>query len=154
MELESKLLIATISASSAISGAVISQAFSIIRDILDKKHQRKVLLRTKYEEFAELITRSHEWLSALYRHKSIEEHSNNPPNHARKALLLAYIYFPALIKQSEKFMNSCVIIQSSMIENFQTKDIEPLKEPVKEFKENRQELDRLIILNAKKYSKA
>ncbi len=154
MAIESKLLIATISASAAISGAVISQAFSIVRDVLDKKHQRKVLLRTKYEEFAELITQSQEWLSSLYRHKSIEEHSNNPPHHARKALLLAYIYFPALIEQSENFLNSCVLVQHTMIENFQTRDIEPLKEPILKFKQNRQELDRSIILNAKKYSQA
>ena len=58
-----KILIAVISASSAIAGAVISQLVSIFRDILDKKHKRHILLREKYEELANLVTNSQEWFT-------------------------------------------------------------------------------------------
>ena len=154
MALESKLVIATISAGSAIAGSVISQFFLLIKDSLDKKHQRKILLRTKFEEFVDLVAESHEWVSSLYHLKSLEKHSATPPIKARKAVSLAYIYFPLLREQSEKYMNSCVALQGTMVENFQSRDSNPIEKAIKHFSKNRHELDILIIKYADKYSKA
>ncbi|MCM2283977.1 MAG: hypothetical protein NDI81_04320 [Desulfobacula sp.] len=154
MALENTLVIATISAGSAIAGAVISQFFSLIRDWFDKKHQRKIWLRTKFEEFAGLVSDSQEWGNSLYHLNSLEEHNKNPPAQARRAMILAYIYFPLLREQSEKFMNSCVCLQKIIVANFPDRPSDLIEQPIKDFNKNRQELDKLIIKHASEYSKA
>ena len=103
------LQIALISSSSAIAGAVISQAISLLQGSLDKKHQRRILLRERYEQLADHISESTAWPSTLLACKSIEELTVVPhPTHARKALTLSSIYFPALQDVCQNYVNACV----------------------------------------------
>lgn len=166
METESKLLIAAISASSAIFGAVISQIVTVVRDWLDKKHQRNVLLRNKYEELAGLVTDSQEWVGGLLTCSSLKELRNKPPINARKALILSYIYFQLLREGCEKYITECINFQNVLINNHEFKagidcgtqadhNNEPavLKSSSK-LREFRQDLDDLIIKYSSKYAKA
>ena len=166
METESKLLIAAISASSAIFGAVLSQIVTVVRDWLDKKHQRNVLLRNKYEELAGLVTDSQEWVCGLSTSSSLKDLRNKPPINARKALILSYIYFPLLRKGSENYITECVNFQNVLIDNHEFKDgvdcgtqavhknENAVTKSSSNLRESRQDLDDLIIKYASKYAKA
>ena len=166
MEVESKILIAAISASSAIFGAVISQVITVVRDWLDKKHQRNVLSRNKYEELAGLITDSQEWTGSLLTSSSLKELRNKPPVNARKALILSYIYFPLLRDGCEKYITECVNFMNVLIDNHEFKEgidcgtqavhknESAVLESSSKLRESRQDLDDLIIQYAGKYAKA
>mgnify|MGYP003384045358 CR=1 FL=1 len=166
MDVESKILIAAISASSAIFGAVISQVVTVVRDWLDKKHQRNVLLRNKYEELAGLITDSQEWGGSLLTSSSLKELRNKPPINARKALILSYIYFPLLRSGCENYITGCVNFQNVLIDNHEFKDgIDcgtqaihknegAVLESSSKLRESRQDIDDLIIQYSSKYAKA
>lgn len=87
------LQIALISSGSAIAGAVISQVIALMKSSLDKRHQRRILLRERYERLADHITRSQEWPNTLLACGSHAELSRVPhPIHARKALTLPSIH--------------------------------------------------------------
>jgi hypothetical protein len=48
--MKQEILIPIIVASSALGGVIISQAFSLFRSFLDKRHEKQKMLRQKYEE--------------------------------------------------------------------------------------------------------
>ena len=166
MEAESKVLIAVISAGSAILGAVISQIVTIVRDWLDKKHQRNILLRTKYEELASLITSSQEWVGDLLASESLADLRSKQPVSARKALILSYIYFPKLRKGCEDYITACLKFQNVLIDNHEFKEgidcgtqaahknEDAVSKSSSELRETRQDLDELIIKHSNEYAKA
>lgn len=166
METETKILIAAISAGSAIAGAVISQVVSIIRDILDKRHQRKVLLRTKYEELAMLVTNSQEWVTSQLSSESLSILKANPPIMAKNAMVLAHIYFPKLHEVTQDYVNACAAFQTMLINNHEfhreydagTQAAHRNPQELEKYAENlrscRQELDEKIIEYANIYAKA
>ena len=117
MDFDTKILIATISAGSAIAGAVISQIVSIFSDILDKKHQRNILLRTKYEELANLVTDSQEWVTQQLGSDSLSLLKSEPPMQARKAMVISHIYFPLLQDSCQNYVNACATFQVMLINN-------------------------------------
>jgi len=163
MGIETNILIA---ASSAILGAVTSQIVTIARDWLDKKHQRNVLLRNKYEELAGFIIDSQEWTGSLLTSNSLKELRNKPPINARKALMLSYIYFPLLRNGCENYIAECINFQNVLIDNHEFKEgigcgIQAVhKNEVavsnssSKLRESRQDIDDLIIKHSKKYAKA
>jgi len=166
MENDLKMMIAVISAGSAIAGAVISQLVSIFRDILDKKHKRHILLREKYEELANLITNSQEWFTAQLGAMSLSELKSQPPLQARKAMVIAHIYFPLLQEACQIYVNACARFQLTLIDNHEFvegkdagtqaahKNSTALEKSATYLHSCRQELDELIILHANKYTKA
>ena len=165
MEADTKLMIALISAGSAITGAVISQFVSIFRDILDKRHKRNILLREKYEEMANLVTNSQEWFTEQLNAMRLSE-LKAPPAEARKAMVLSHIYFPLLQDACQDYVNACAHFQVTLINNhefIEGKDAgtqaahrnpAALEKSAKHLHACRQRVDEEIIKHAKRYTKA
>ena len=166
MENDVKIMIAVISASSAIAGAVISQLVSIFRDILDKKHKRHILLREKYEELANLVTNSQEWFTSQLGAASLKELKSRPPLEARRAMVLSHIYFPLLQSACQAYVNASALFQVTLINNHEFvegvdagtqaahKNRAAFEKAADNLQKKRQELDELIIKYACKYTKA
>lgn len=167
MESETTLLVATISATSAIAGALISQIVLIIRDSLDKKHQRNSLLREKYEELSGHITESHAWVIENMSAQSLSQlQAQSLPAHARKAATLSHIYFPQLRNACQDYLNSCISFGITLINNYQfaegvdigiqasTHNREEFEKALRKVQLCRQAVDDAIIEHAHKYTKA
>ena len=159
-------MVALIAASSAIAGATISQFVSILRDWLNKRHQRKILLREKYEELANLITHSQEWVTFQLGAQSLAELNSRPPQEARKATVLSHIYFPLLQDACQNYVNASAAFQSMLIENHQfapgqtagaqavRQNENAFMQAINNVQQCRDELDKQIIKYAKQYTKA
>jgi hypothetical protein len=114
---ELKITIAVIAAVSALSGTFISQIATMLRERSDRSHKRNVLLREKYEEMVFLITSGQEWMGHVVNAKDLSELMTLPPVNARKALVLANIYFPKLRDPMQQFLNASVDFQKILIDN-------------------------------------
>ncbi len=119
MDVDSKILIAAISAGSAILGAVVTQIVSIFLAHLERRHRKKVLLREKYEELAHLVQESNYWLSEQMKASSLSNLGSCYPEKARRAMVLAHIYFPKLRKVCEKYVDACVDLTKVLVDNYQ-----------------------------------
>ena len=113
------MLIALIAAGSAIAGTIVTQIVSVLLSYLDRKHQKKVLLREKYEELALLINESGEWLSNKMTAVTISELTLDGPEKARKATVLAHIYFPKLRDACECYVNTNVEFVNYLCDYYQ-----------------------------------
>ncbi|WP_300318738.1 hypothetical protein [Idiomarina sp.] len=166
MDHETKILIAIISASAAIAGAIFSQVITLIRDYQEKKHKRRILLREKYEELAYLVTESQGWLSEQMRAPSMRALRGSHPAAARKAMVLSHIYFPKLHGVCEDYLNSLAKFQIMLIENHEFhpehdagtqaahKNPEAIEQAGSHVQSCRQKLDEFIIKYARKYANA
>ncbi len=166
MDDELKVTIALISAGSAIAGAVVSQIVVIFRDFLNKKHQRKILLREKYEELALLVTENQDWLNLQMKARSMDELGGGHPNAARRAMVLAHIFFPKLRSVCEDYVNACAQFQLFLIHNNDDSDRydagtqaahknpEELERVASLVRDRRQNVDEAIIRYARKYANA
>ncbi len=89
-----EIKIAIIAASSALLGAIISQSMTWLLSHLEKKRQKHILLRQKYEEMWLNFSSSLEWIVRLNGSTSQEavfQLAQNPE--ARKAASLCFLYF-------------------------------------------------------------
>ncbi|WP_348815494.1 hypothetical protein NFG57_04625 [Halomonas sp. H10-59] len=164
MEHETKILIAVISASAAIAGALFSQVIILVRDFLEKKHNRRVFLRNKYEELAYLVTESQDWLNEQMNASSLRALRSAQPAEARKAMVLSHIYFPKLHGVCEEYLNALVRFQIMLIENHEFhiehdagtqaahKNPDALSKVGSHVQGCRQRLDEAIIKYASKYA--
>ena len=85
---------AIIAASFAILGAVISQAMTWLLSHLEKKRQKNILLRQKFEEMTFYFSDSLGWVSKVVsctNEETLRELAHN--QEARKALSLCQLYF-------------------------------------------------------------
>ena len=97
-----------ISAGSAIVGAVIVQLFAMLKSRWDKKHQKQVRQREKYEKLGVLVRDNQKWVTdeghvstgAFYVKRS-------SPEEAREAKGLALEYFPKLHADCADYVNAC-----------------------------------------------
>jgi len=166
MDADLKITIAAIAAGSAIVGAVVAQLVSILRDILDKRHKRHVLLREKYEELAHSVSSSQEWFTNQLGAMTLRELKSQPPIEARKAMVLAHIYFPLLRRTCQDYVNACAQFQVALIENHEFvegkdagtqaahKNRAAFEEAANRLHQARQKVDETIIAHAEKYTKA
>jgi len=101
---------AMISAVSVLSGVFISQAFSLLLSIFDKRHEKKVLLRQKYEEMSFYFADSLEWIKMLHSASQSRQQllSLTPPPESRKVLSLCLLYFPSLLDCANQYLYSQV----------------------------------------------
>ncbi|TON78965.1 hypothetical protein, partial [Vibrio parahaemolyticus] len=53
--MDNTILVAVVSAVSAVVGVIISQISVLLKEHLNKKHLKRILLREKYEELADCI---------------------------------------------------------------------------------------------------
>lgn len=166
MDVDSKLLIAAISAGSAIAGAAITQIVSIFLSHLERRHQKKILLREKYEELALLVHESTSWASEQMSAKSLADLRSGFPENARKATVLTHIYFPKLRDACENYVNACAKFNVVLVDNHQfhpdhdcgtqAADANPeaLRVAAENLRSCRQEIEDKIVEYASDYAKA
>lgn len=107
---------AIIAAAAAIAGVVISLLGNWFLSWLKEGHERKVLLRSKYEELAFLVVES-----LLDYQKLIAAESNqgvladSQPIAAQKAVALAQLYFPELTVETNTYLLSLVAFRNACV---------------------------------------
>ena len=147
-------IIAIISASSAILGAVITQITTYLISKSELKEKRKIFLREKYEEFTNQIIESEIWLINLLKERDRLEVVNYPSS-AKSANSLSLIYFPELKIKTAIYVKSLNDLQTYI---FSRKSIK--QGPDDEFKDLIQkhrkeylpELEKEIENHAEKYT--
>jgi len=117
--MDKDLLIGIIAASSALGGVVVSQAFSLLQSFFERRHQKRVLLRTKYEELSRSLNEAMAWASETSSSKSIPElHARSVPTSARWVYSLSLLYFPKLKEEAAELVSACVAFQHVLIDNY------------------------------------
>ena len=100
-----KILIAIVAASATLLGVVISQAITLLISYINRRHERNVLLRNKYEELMFHFSDSFGWVLQLNNSMTKEEiFSRSQSTDARKALSLCLLYFPDLVNNANKYI--------------------------------------------------
>lgn len=117
--MEREVLIGIITASSALGGVVVSQAFSLLQTRFEHKHQKKILLRTKYEELVQHLNEAIEWgRETTFCKTQGELHARAVPLPARRVYSLALLYFPKLKESAAQLVHACVALHHVLSENF------------------------------------
>lgn len=102
-----KILIAIIAASATLAGVLASQAITLFVAYRNRKHERDVLLRNKYEELMLHFSNSFSWIVHLSNSTSKADlFTKSQSADARKALSLCLLYFPDLIDDANNYINS------------------------------------------------
>jgi len=159
---------ATIAASSAILGALISQVTTIVVSWTERRRQKNILLRQKYEEMWLSFSASLEWLVRLNgstNQESVFSLAQCPE--ARKALSLCLLYFREKLGDAA---NNYILAQQayyqSLIKSYDKNDINgtaggqffqkdpKCKEITDNLFKNKNIFENLIISNANKFTLA
>ena len=160
-----ELKIAIAAASIALSGVVISQAISILLSFFDRRHEKNILLRQKYEEMMFEFSDSVMFVQDVHNCKTRDQllHLSVPPQ-TRKAYGLALLYFPNLVEPLNRYTLAQVSFYNSLLNLFDQNipanaggqaSVNDAHKPIEDnlYKEKDHVMDALI-LNAKKYAKA
>jgi len=122
MPADGTALIALISAGAALAGAAISQAVALWQSDLERKHQHRIHLRTKYEELSDYISEEFLWQAKLHKTEVARSTSGEGiplvpfPVHSRRATALAHVYFPVLRKPCQDYLKACVHFHVMLVE--------------------------------------
>jgi hypothetical protein len=109
MALESNLIAALIGGGLALSGTVVAQVFTLISSRIQRRHNRDVRQRERLERLADAVGAALPWYAALGRCRSLDEiKATPPPPEARRAAMLATLYFPSLTEPTAQFANALV----------------------------------------------
>ncbi|WP_022949538.1 hypothetical protein [Methylohalobius crimeensis] len=160
-----EILIAIIAASAAVFGAVVSQITAFAISAWDKKHQKKVLLRQKYEEMMFYFSASLGWVPIVNGCKTLHEISScSQSPDPRKVLSLCLLYFPDLSDAANAYILGQQAYYASIISRFkdsvgasagaQAFVSAEHKKVMDQLFERKNELEHLIVFLAKKYVKA
>ena len=102
-----KILIAIIVACSTLIGVITSQAITLFIVYRNRKHERDILIRNKYEELMLHFSDSFTWLVQLNNSVTKEElFTKSQSVDARKALSLCLLYFPDLVDEANDYIKS------------------------------------------------
>ncbi len=104
---------AVISASAALSGVVISLLGNWLLSWLKEGHERKILLRSKYEELSFLLVDSIGDYQQILTAHSNRELLNTQPVSAQKMFALAQLYFPELLAATDVYLSALVAFRNS-----------------------------------------
>ena len=111
--------IAIISAVSTLSGVVISQIIPLTQDYLNRKNQKKQLLREKYEELFNHLNESLSYSRIVMSSKTIEEvTANSQPISARKVYGLTLLYFPKLTGHAIEYLEASIQFHNTICDGF------------------------------------
>ena len=114
-----EIIIAIITASSVLSGVVISQAITLLLSFFDKRYKKHQLLRQKYEEmmfeFQNSLKYIQEVQNCTSRHQLFQLSSSPQTG---KACSLALLYFPSLVEPLSKYAVAQVSFYTSTITKF------------------------------------
>ena len=165
IQMSQEIQTALIAAASAIAGSLISQITPAVLSFFDKRHQRKVLLRQKYEEMALLYVDSLHWFLSVGAATSIEELMKLAlPENQKRMQILCSVYFPKLSEPAVQYANACNSFYQSITKEFksdlkipasiQAEAREEHKAIAKKVTADRQAFDSAIIRYSKEYARA
>ena len=105
---------AVIAASAALAGVVISLLGNWLLSWLKEGHERKVLLRSKYEELAFLVVDSvGDYEKILTAESNLQLLKDSQPVSAQKALALSQLYFPELVMAADAYLSTIVAFRNA-----------------------------------------
>ena len=117
--METEILIGVIAASSALGGVVVSQGFSLLQSFFERKHQKRVMIRSKYEELSRNLNEAMEWVASSSSSKSFEQlQARSIPTSARWVYSLSLLYFPELKEPASRLVSACIAFQHVLIDNY------------------------------------
>jgi len=113
------VLVAIVAAASTLAGVFVAQLVALFAAWVQHRRQHKILLRDKYEQVAVLFAQSIQWFQTVQASESIKELQLHAyPNHARQMYSLCLVYFPKLLDPAADYMNSLVMLQHCLLNNF------------------------------------
>ena len=105
---------AIIAATAALSGVVISLLGNWLLSWQKEGHERKILLRSKYEELTFLLVDSvGDYQKILIADSNQGLLKDSQPVSAQKVLALAQLYFPELVTSADNYLATIVAFRSS-----------------------------------------
>jgi hypothetical protein len=114
-----ELTTAIIAGVAALAGVIISQAISITLSFLDKRHQKHILLRQKYEQLMFLFQDSLMYIPAVQNCRTVAEIQQNAYSiPAGRALGLSHLYFPSLVDPLTGYQQSLISFYGSVASVF------------------------------------
>jgi hypothetical protein len=117
--MSTEINIAIISASSAITGAIISQTTAFLIAHLERKRQRNILLRQKYEEMMNHIQDSLLFYNDVGACKTLDQLLACTHSQAgNRAMGLALLYFPSFVAILEAYLMSLVQYYNVVVSSF------------------------------------
>ncbi|WP_028489008.1 hypothetical protein [Thiothrix lacustris] len=149
------LATAWVAAGSAFVGVVLSQAAELLKAYLDKKHQRQDLYRQKFESLVLEIDGCSEVLTRLVVEDQalpselVAKTALAAADKARRARTLACLYFPGLVADCDRFLQSCLVL----VNDFSTQKVDKAFEAAflahaRDFNSDRSAMEKAIIENA------
>ncbi|HHY0435698.1 TPA: hypothetical protein ACVU31_002487 [Vibrio parahaemolyticus] len=165
--MDNTILVAVVSAVSAIVGVIISQISVLLKEHLNKKHLKRILLREKYEELADCIQSAVVTSNKAADCRSISELMSFGINEPlRKAMSLSLIYFPEFKDAVGHFQNMYISYYNVLTKNYRRQidetvgtqaaehNIEAYTKTANDFLFARHEIDLLLEQFAPKYARA
>lgn len=116
--MDEKLFLAIVAASSAICGVLITQAFTLIRDIFSSRKEKQNLLREKYELLTLMMGESFLHRVKIANHTSDEFHSDYLNRPLEKIYCLSILYFPGLVEPTRDYLNAYRDFYNMLAETF------------------------------------
>jgi len=108
-----------IAAGAALSGVLLSQIISVSLSLFDKRHQRLILHRQKYEEMMFYFQDSLTYLELVQGLRTFDQlRQRSPPSQTARAYGLALLYFPTLQKPLEQYTLAQVSFYNTVVELF------------------------------------
>lgn len=158
---------AFIGAASALAGVVVSQVGAALQGFAERKHQRRVMLRGKYEELMRTLNEAMEWVTlSLAANTFPELRARSNPIPARWVYSLSLLYFSELTAAAGQLLSASIAFQHVLIESYTEtepgtagakavrRDQRQLEAAHRSIVEARLELDDLIQKHARKYARA
>ena len=103
----------------ALAGVVVTQIFALLSAHIERRHERAVRQRERLERLAEAVGSALPWYAALGKCRTLEEIKlAPPPPEARRAAMLAALYFPSLASPAAAFNNALLRLYNHAIDCF------------------------------------
>src|SRR5262249_49958351 len=103
----------------ALAGVIVAQLFTLLSARIQRRHDRDVRQRERLERLSEAIGAALPWYTALGKCRTLEEiRLAPPPPEARRAAMLAALYFPSLTEPATAFNNALLRLYNHAIDCF------------------------------------
>ena len=162
--MDEKLVLALVAATSAIGGVLVTQAFTLIRELLISKREKNALLREKYELLAGQVGESFLHRVKISSHTGDEFFSDFLNVPLERIFSLSLLYFPELVEPSREYRSAYRDFYLMLAKNYfpgtglsaamQSASVGSVDAVVDKLSETEKALYECIQKNASKYAKA
>jgi hypothetical protein len=154
MDINDTILIGFLTAGSALFGAISGELLKTLRIGIEHKKQQSDLLREKYEELAERLSDSHEWIEAVIFADNNEKLKEiGSARHTRRIETLANLYFIEIRDAATKFKRELFNVYKLLLNNKNRDTLSPELESAFEAAwQAQKELENAVIEYSSKYT--